>query len=155
MPQILFQRRFLDAIRRGEKTTTLRRWRSCHLRAGAKARVSGLGWLDILSCERINLKDLTAADARADGFGSLQELLATLREIYPDQKTDGRSWFRIRFRADGETQAQKQVDSPSESPPNAPVAPAKDKRTLRKRLAKRIRAELDKAVRQSGSLFPL
>jgi hypothetical protein len=155
MPQILFQRRFLDAIRRGEKTTTLRRWKSCRLKAGAKARAPGLGWLDILSCERINLNDLTAADARADGFASLEELLATLKEIYPDQKTDGRTWFRIRFRAEADTQAQKAVESPSRIPPDAPIARAKDKRTLRKRLAKRIRAELDKAVRQSGSLFPL
>ena len=135
MPQILFKRQFIDAIRRGDKTTTLRRWKSCRLSAGSRAFAPGVGWLKILSCREINLKDLTAGDAQADGFASLSELLITLGQIYPNQKTDGRRWYRVAFHPE---------DQDSASPRNA-----------RKRLARQIRADLDKAVRQSGSLFPL
>lgn len=135
MAQILFKQRFLDAIRRGEKTTTLRRWKSCRLQAGSRAKAPGLGWLNIHSCERIELKDLTEADALADGFKSLKELMATLAQIYPNCATDGREWFRVVF-------------SP-ETPKTTPAQNARD------HVARQIRAELDKAVRQSGSLFQI
>jgi hypothetical protein len=135
MPQILFKRRFIDAIRRGDKTTTLRRWKSSRLRAGSRAKVRGLGWLNILSCDEIELKDLTEADAQADGFKSLKELLRTLAQIYPNCASDGRHWFRVVF-----------------SPEAAEPTPAQD---ARHRVARQIRAELDKAVRQSGSLFQI
>jgi len=135
MPQILFKRRFLDAIRRGDKTTTLRRWKSCRVQAGVRARAPGLGWLNILSCEKIDLKDLTEEDALADGFASLKELRKTLAQIYPNCATDGRHWFRVVF-----------------SPEGKKMSPAED---ARDRIARQIRAELDKAVRQSGSLFQI
>jgi hypothetical protein len=135
MPQILFKKQFLDAIRRGEKTTTLRRWKTCRIKAGARARAPGIGWLNILSCEKIDLKDLTEADAIADGFASLKDLLKTLAQIYPNCASDGRHWFRVVFSKEG---------------PKA--TPAQD---ARNRVAHQIRAELDKAVRQSGSLFQI
>jgi hypothetical protein len=135
MPQILFKRQFIDAIRRGEKTTTLRRWKSCRLSAGSRAFAPGVGWLKILSCQEVNLKDLTGDDAQADGFASLSELLIALGQIYPNHKTDGRRWYRVVFH-------------PEDRQPPPPPDP-------RKRLARQIRADLDKAVRQSGSLFPL
>jgi hypothetical protein len=135
MPQILFKRRFIDAIRRGDKTTTLRRWKTCRLRAGSRAKVRGLGWLNILSCEKIDLEDLTEADAQADGFASLEELLKTLAQIYPNCAADGRQWFRVVFSLEG--------------PKATPAQDARD------RVARQIRAELDKAVRQSGSLFQI
>jgi hypothetical protein len=135
VPQILFKRRFIDAIRRGQKTTTLRRWKSCHVRAGTVASSPGVGWLTILSCREISLKELTAADAQADGFKSLKDLMATLAEFYPDQKSDGRKWYRVEFRHE------------TKAPPSSQDA--------RKRLVRRIRDELDKAVRRSGSLTPV
>lgn len=139
MPQILFKRRFIDAIRRGDKTTTLRRWKSCRLRRGARVSVPGAGWLKILSCKPIKLKDLTDKDAQADGFTSLKDLLVTLGQLYPDQKSDGRKWYRVVFRHE-EQEAGFSAYSPQDA---------------RTRLAKRIRDDLDKAVRSSGSLFPL
>lgn len=135
MAQILFKRRFVEAIRRGEKTTTLRRWKSCRVRSGAKVRVLGVGWLKIVSCDEIALGELTAADAQADGFKTLKELMKTLAELYPNHKSDGRKWYRVVFRYDAQS---------PQSPQDA-----------RKDLALRIRDELDKAVRSSGSLFPL
>ena len=135
MAQILFKRRFVEAIRSGDKTTTLRRWKSCKVRAGTRVRAPGVGWLKIISCHEIALGELTAADAQADGFKTLKDLMATLRELYPNHKSDGRKWYRVVFRHDAQT---------PQSPQDA-----------RKDLALRIRDELDKAVRSSGSLFPL
>jgi len=132
MPQILFKRRFIDAIRRGDKTTTLRRWKSRRLRAGTRAKAPGFGWLNILSCEEVNLKDLTEADAKADGFASLKDVMKTLAQIYPNCASDGRHWFRVVFSPEG----------PKTTPAQA----------ARARVARQITAELDKAVRQSGSL---
>jgi len=147
MPQLLFKKEFFDAIRRGRKTTTLRRWKSCWLEAGSRVHTPGLGWLRIISCDNAKLDKLTRADARADGFDSLAKLNATLQRLYPDQKRDGKQWFRIVFQLERDGQAP------------APAADKKSRRGLggkqKTRLARRIRAELDKAVRRSGSLFPL
>ena len=147
MPQLLFKKEFFDAIRRGRKTTTLRRWKSCWLAAGSRVHTPGLGWLRIISCDNAKLEKLTRADARADGFDSLAKLHATLERLYPDQKQDGKQWFRIVFQLERDGQAP------------APAADKKLRRGLagkaKTRLARRIRVELDKAVRRSGSLFPL
>jgi len=135
MAQIFFKRKFIDAIRRGEKTTTLRRWKSRRLKPGSRAYAPGFGWLSILSCGEIDLHDLDEADAIADGFLSLAELKKTLAQIYPNCATDGRRWFRVVF---------------CPEPPKA--NPALD---ARQHIASQIRAELDKVVRQSGSLFQI
>ncbi len=163
MPQLLFKRQFLDSIRRGIKTTTLRRWKYARVHPGSRARVAGVGWLKILSCNRINQADLTPADARADGFASLQDLLDTLRKIYPKQDGDGRHLYRVAFRCEEPAPAPAQTPKvaakaktrPSAPAHNKPTPAATPKKTARKRLATRIRADLDKAVRQSGSLFTL
>jgi hypothetical protein len=131
MSCIFFKREYLDAIRRGEKTTTLRRWKSRRLRGGTRAFAPGFGYLSILSCEEVKLKDLSPADARADGFASLRQLRKTLARIYPNCAKDGRRWFRVVFAP--------------ENSPNSPTGCA------RRDLARQIRAELDKVVRQSGS----
>jgi hypothetical protein len=154
MRQLLFKREFLAAIREGRKTTTLRRWKSCRVAAGTTALVPGVGKLRITSCDRIDLKSLKPADARADGFSSLTELRKVLQELYPDQAHDGRQWYRVAF----------EVISVLPQKTKPPIArPLHKKRKAnahlprldKKLLAKRIRAELDKVVRQTGSLFGL
>jgi uncharacterized protein YqfB (UPF0267 family) len=162
MPQLLFKKQFLDSIRSGIKTTTLRRWKSARVYPGARARVAGVGWLKILSCNRIEQADLTTADAKADGFASLKDLLDTLRKIYPKQDGDGRHLYRVAFRREDPSSPSPVSKPPSKpskkafrQPTNKPTPPVTPKKTARKRLATRIRADLDKAVRQSGSLFPL
>ena len=155
MPQILFKRQFIDAIRRGEKTTTLRRWKSRRLSKGARVFAPGVGWLKILSCEEVHLKDLTCDDAQADGFASLPELLLALEQIYPNHRTDGRRWYRVVFHPDSlpSPGAPGEQGSIPETPAHLQDPPAPH--DAQKRLAHQIRADLDKAVRQRGSLFPL
>ncbi|MGD0542177.1 MAG: ASCH domain-containing protein [Tepidisphaeraceae bacterium] len=155
MPQLLFKRQFIDSIRRGTKTTTLRRWKYARVTPGTRASVPGVGWLRILSCRRVEPKDLTVADAAADGFKSLRELLDTLRELYPRQDDDGRHWYRVAFERDGAASPPSPASKSHDKAPDKPIPTISHKETARNRLARRIRADLDKAVRQSGSLFPL
>jgi hypothetical protein len=100
MGQLLFKKCFWDAIRRGTKRTTIRRWASARLKAGRRAWTPGLGWLEIESVQVVELADLGDADARADGFDSAGEMLRALRAIYPSHDSDGRRWFRVTFRRD-------------------------------------------------------
>jgi hypothetical protein len=148
MPQLLFKREFFDAIRRGSKTTTLRRWKSCHIEAGDRVKAPGVGWLRIRICESVKLSQIKAADAKADGFDSLADLHAALDRFYPDQKGDGKSWYRLAF----------ELEKPIAHSAEPAKAAGKKKTTtnaVRKRLATRIRAELDKAVQRSRSLLSL
>ena len=61
----------------------------------------GLGWLKIDAIETIDdLSSLTPADVQADGFASVDELLAALKSMYPDTAGDGKRWYLVRFHAD-------------------------------------------------------
>jgi hypothetical protein len=146
MPQLLFKKEFFDAIRRGRKTTTLRRWKSCWMQPGSRVHSPRLGWLRIVSVDPAKLEKLTKSDARADGFASLAQLRQALQRFYPDQKHDGKQWYRVVFQLESDGQP-----IPAEAKPEPQRLGGKDKT----RLARRIRAELDKAVRRSGSLFPI
>jgi hypothetical protein len=146
MPQLLFKKEFFDAIRRGRKTTTLRRWKSCWMQPGSRVHSPRLGWLRIVSVDPAKLEKLTKSDARADGFASLAQLRQALQRFYPDQKHDGKQWYRVVFQLETDGQL---IPADAKSEPQR--LGGKDKT----RLARRIRAELDKAVRRSGSLFPI
>lgn len=154
MARLYFKKQFHDSIARGRKTTTLRRWRTCRVKAGARVLSPGLGWLEIVSAEPIEWEELTESHARADGFSSISELRATVGKIYPNLDVDGKSWFLVSFRHDPSLQS---------SPPKAPrelkrrppgARPATDEQA-RKALAERILAELDKASGATGSCSDL
>jgi len=97
MGQLFFKKPMQEAIRAGQKSTTLRRWGKPRVRAGEHAFSPGLGWLAIQAVEIIELENLTDADARADGFETMAALLDVLMTLYPDQSNDGKHWFRIVF----------------------------------------------------------
>jgi hypothetical protein len=97
MGQLLFKKCFWDAIRAGTKRTTLRRWASPRVKPGARAFAPGVGWLQIGAVDAVELAALGDADARADGFGSLAEMIDALAAIYPDHARDGKRWFRVAF----------------------------------------------------------
>lgn len=98
MALLLFQKRFLEAIRTGEKKTTIRRWSRPRVQPGRRAFSPGLGWISIENVDEVKLRDLDDTDARADGFDSARQMRRELKRIYPRIKADGKCWFRIRFR---------------------------------------------------------
>jgi hypothetical protein len=94
---LLFKRKFLDAIRSGTKTQTIRLWKFRRMRAGQRSYIPGIGHIRITSIEQVNLDDLTDADAIPDGFSSAAALRAELHTIYGDQIAAGHQAYRIVF----------------------------------------------------------
>ena len=98
---LLMKKKFFDPIRRGLKTTTLRLWRTRRVSPGQVHTVPGLGRVRIEAVELVALGELSAADARADGFASLAALRRVLRELYPalrGRRAAGRQLHRVHFR---------------------------------------------------------
>ena len=117
MGQLLFKKCFWEAIRRGSKRTTVRRWTWARVRAGQRAFAPGLGWLMIEAVNIVDLEELDDADARADGFESLRQMKQALRRLYPGHaRGDGRRWFRVAFRCDGEERDNGDDQKPAAEP---------------------------------------
>jgi len=94
---LLFKKKFLDAIRNGKKTQTVRIWPKRRLKVGQREFVPGLGKVEIVGFDAVRPTDLTDADARADGFESREALLVELRQIYGNT-LDSLRCFKITFR---------------------------------------------------------
>ncbi len=91
---LLFKQKFHDAIRRGEKTQTLRNWKTQHVKSGQKDVIPGVGPIMIDSVEKVLLDELTDADAIPDGFPTAEALKNELRDIYGD---DLSNLYKVRF----------------------------------------------------------
>jgi hypothetical protein len=74
---------------------------------GQLAFSPGLGWLAIQSVRQVELSDLSADDANADGFESREQLIDTLRGMYPDSSSDGKRWFLVGFLLEREQASRK------------------------------------------------
>lgn len=91
---LLFKQKFHAAIRRGEKTQTLRNWKSQRVKAGQKEMIPGVGPIMIDSVEMVLLDELTDADAIPDGFPTAEALKNELRDIYGD---GAEHLYKVRF----------------------------------------------------------
>jgi hypothetical protein len=94
---LLFKKKFLPAIRSGEKTQTIRLWPYCRMRANQRSYIPGAGYIRILAIDAVQLESLTDADARPDGFASVAELREEIDRLYARQIRDGYQAYRIRF----------------------------------------------------------
>lgn len=94
---LLFKKQFLEAIRRGEKTQTIRLWKHPRMRAGQRSYIPGAGYIRVLAVDEVRLEDLTDADARPDGFQTADQLRAELARLYPERIGGGYRAYRIRF----------------------------------------------------------
>jgi hypothetical protein len=94
---LLFKKKFLDAIRIGEKTQTIRFWKYRRMRAGQRSYIPGVGYIRVTVVEEVELDRLTDDDARPDGFESADLLRAELARLYPRQLAEGYRAFRIVF----------------------------------------------------------
>jgi hypothetical protein len=90
-----FKRKYVEALLRGGKVTTIRRGIVTPTRDRVFLEAEGkvVGEARISSLRFTRLSDLTDADAQRDGFSSKEELLSALREIYPDIKQD--EWVTV------------------------------------------------------------
>ncbi|MBX3460243.1 MAG: hypothetical protein KF696_09845 [Planctomycetes bacterium] len=74
---MLFRQKFLDGIQAGAITRAFRRWRRPTVMAGGTLLTS-VGVVAIDSVQEVATDDLSAGDARAAGFASLDALLADI-----------------------------------------------------------------------------
>jgi hypothetical protein len=95
---LLFKKKFLDAIRAGEKTQTIRLWKYCRMRAGQRSYIPGAGYIRVTGIEEVRLGALTDEDARPDGFDSADLLRAEIARLYPKQLAEGYKAYKISFR---------------------------------------------------------
>jgi hypothetical protein len=95
---LLFKKRFLDAIRTGRKTQTIRLWPYRRMRAGQRSFIPGAGYIEVLSVEPVEIAELTDQDAIPDGFDSAAALRAELTQLYSDASGEDQQAYRLRFR---------------------------------------------------------
>jgi len=94
---LLFKKRFIEAIRNGEKTQTIRVWKYCRMRAGQRSYIPGVGYIKIHAIDIVELDDLTEEDAAKDGFTSAEELCSEVRKFYAESLQQGHAVYRICF----------------------------------------------------------
>jgi hypothetical protein len=94
---LLFKKKFLEAIRAGEKTQTIRLWKHRRMRAGQRSYIPGVGAIRVTLVEEVELDRLSDADARPDGFENADLLRAEIARLYPQQLAAGYRAYRIVF----------------------------------------------------------
>jgi hypothetical protein len=94
---LLFKKKFLPAIRAGEKTQTVRLWPYRRMRAGQRSYVPGAGYIAVDAVDEVTLDALTDEDARLDGFATADALRAEIATLYGKRRTENQRVFRVRF----------------------------------------------------------
>ena len=95
---LLFKKKFLDAIRRGEKTQTIRLWKHRLMRDGQRSYIPGVGYIRIALVQQVELDQLDEEDARRDGFASADALRDELQQLYREKLANGHQAYRVSFR---------------------------------------------------------
>lgn len=94
---LLFKRKFLPAIRCGQKTQTIRLWKHRRMRPGQRSYIPGAGYIRVTAVDEVQLDALTDEDARPDGFDTADLLRAEIARLYPKQLAAGHRAYRIVF----------------------------------------------------------
>jgi hypothetical protein len=94
---LLFKKKFLEQIKSGEKTQTIRLWDHRRMKPGQRSYIPGVGYISIDSVEPVELTRLTDADAVLDGFPSADLLRKEIRALYSAKDRKKLTPFRIRF----------------------------------------------------------
>jgi hypothetical protein len=94
---LLFKKKFLPAIRSGEKTQTIRLWKVCRMRAGQRSYIPGAGYIRVLAVDLVDITALSDDDARPDGFETAAALRHELATLYAAQLADGHQAYRVSF----------------------------------------------------------
>lgn len=94
---LLFKKKFLPAIRAGEKTQTVRLWKHRRMRPGQRSYIPGAGYIQVDTVDQVDLAELTEEDARRDGFDSVELLRSEIAQLYEEQLTAGYHAYRVIF----------------------------------------------------------
>ncbi len=102
---LLFKKKFLPAIRCGQKTQTIRLWEHRRMRPGQRSYIPGAGHVRIEAVDEVRLEDLTDDDARPDGFDRVEALRAEIARLYGTPLPEGFRAYRVVFRLMAEDEA--------------------------------------------------
>ncbi|MGL4593768.1 MAG: ASCH domain-containing protein [Thermoguttaceae bacterium] len=94
---LLFKKKFMNAIRTGEKTQTIRLWDHRKMKPGQRSYIPGIGYISICSVDEVKIADLDDDDAKPDGFETAAALKEELSRLYATKLKQGFRAFRIRF----------------------------------------------------------
>lgn len=94
---LLFKKKFLAAIRSGEKTQTIRLWNCRRMKAGQRSYIPGIGYIRVLAVDAVRLEDLNDEDARLDGFETAAALRDEIDQLYGDRPGNAYQAYRVRF----------------------------------------------------------
>ena len=94
---LLFKKKFLEQIKRGQKTQTIRLWNYRRMKSGQRSYVPGIGYVAIVSVEPVELTGLTDDDAALDGFPSAESLRNEICTLYPEEVLENLTPFKVRF----------------------------------------------------------
>jgi hypothetical protein len=97
MGMLLFKKKFLDAIRSGDKTQTIRLWPYRRMREGQRSYIPGIGYIRVDQVDQVELSQLDDDDAKRDGFDSANALRKEIHSLYADKLDSGYHAFRVRF----------------------------------------------------------
>ena len=94
---LLFKKKFIEQIKSGEKTQTIRLWKYRRMKPGQRSFIAGVGYVHIDGVERVELAELTDADAIPDGFTTADALRAELCDLYGVDILARRKLYIVRF----------------------------------------------------------
>jgi hypothetical protein len=94
---LLFKKKFLELIRRGEKTQTIRLWKWRRMRGGQRSYIPGAGYIRIDEVTEVLLEELTDEDARRDGFENADALREEIGRLYPNLAEGKHRPYRVLF----------------------------------------------------------
>ena len=112
---LLFKKKFIDLIRSGEKTQTIRLWKCCRMKQGQRSYIPGIGYILITRVEPIELENLKDADAVLDGFPSADALRAEICTLYAEDVRKKRRPFMIRFSVYSPSEQQRIAEEQHEN----------------------------------------
>ncbi len=107
---LLFKKKFLPAIRSGQKTQTIRLWKHRRMRGGQRSYIPGAGYIRVTAVDEVSLDELTDEDARPDGFETADQLRAEIARLYSKQLAAGQRAYRVAFRLLPPEQQHKRPD---------------------------------------------
>jgi hypothetical protein len=99
---LLFQKRFLSGIVSGDITVTFRQWPKLRVKPGGRYRAHPIGVVEVTDVARVQVKDISAAEARRAGFESLDELLEYLQPAAKGAFGRETELYRIELRYGGD-----------------------------------------------------
>ena len=94
---LLFKKKFMPAIRAGEKVQTIRLWKYCRMKVGQRSYIPGAGFIRVTAVEPVELAELCDDDARPDGFETADALRAEIDLLYGVPLPDGVRAYRVVF----------------------------------------------------------